>query len=299
MIGLLVWYVPRLDLESIKNALLQAHRDQLAIAVLVVLLTWTVRSTLLWQILRIRLEKLKFLTLAGINMVGAMMDQTIPGRSGIFARWGLLSLREPQSKAFIFSAIMFALLIEGIGLLSIFFFSMALSPQIREFAHWSLSMVFVFVIIGILLGLFYSQALENFSKKFRFGNWSIIKSFFEVAHQVRSPWRFLSWWAIGTFSWLLQIVGIYYLSAAFELPLSFFDASLLLMSVNLAILIPIIPGNVGTIQLVISTLLTKLGFDTEQALAFSIAYHLIQIVPVCLIGGTMLIFFPRESNFEK
>ena len=227
------------------------------------------------------------------------MDQIIPGRSGVFARWGLLSLRAPQSKSFIFSAILFSILIEGLGLLSLFFFSMALSPEVRNLAHWSVSLILILVVLGILMGLFFSKHLEKFSKRFGFGNWSLVQSLFEVAHQVRSPWRFLNWWGIGMFGWMLQIVSVYYLSAAFDLKLTFFHAALLLLSLNLAILIPVIPGNIGTIQLVISTLLAKLGFEAERALAFSIAYHAAQLIPVCLIGGTMLIFFPRATSFEK
>ncbi len=68
-----------------------------------------------------------------------------------------------------------------------------------------------------------------------------------------------------------------------HLPLS--AAFLVLLAVNLALAVPFAPpGNLGTLEVGATLALVGFGVAKEQALAFGIVYHLLQVVPVGLCG---------------
>jgi hypothetical protein len=64
---------------------------------------------------------------------------------------------------------------------------------------------------------------------------------------------------------------------------------LVLVAVNLALAVPFAPpGNAGTLE--IGATLALVGFQVpkEQALAFALCYHLLQVVPIAILGFFVL-----------
>ena len=81
---------------------------------------------------------------------------------------------------------------------------------------------------------------------------------------------------------------------AVGLPMSYSTALLVLLAVNLALAFPIAPpGNIGTIEVGATLALVGLGVPKEQALAFGIVYHVLQVVPVGVLG---ILFATRRSD---
>ena len=73
---------------------------------------------------------------------------------------------------------------------------------------------------------------------------------------------------------------------AVGLDLPFSAAFLVLVGVNLALAVPFgPPGNIGTLEMGATLALLGLGVAKEQALAFGIVYHLLQVVPVGIMGA--------------
>jgi uncharacterized membrane protein YbhN (UPF0104 family) len=58
-------------------------------------------------------------------------------------------------------------------------------------------------------------------------------------------------------------------------------------SVNLAILLPSTPANLGTLECGAAVALLGLGIAHEGALAFAVVYRLVQFVPVTLVGAAI------------
>jgi glycosyltransferase 2 family protein len=76
--------------------------------------------------------------------------------------------------------------------------------------------------------------------------------------------------------------------------MSYSTAVLVLLAVNLALAFPIAPpGNIGTVEVGATLALVGLGVPKEQALAFGIVYHVLQVAPIGLLG---ILFATRRSH---
>jgi uncharacterized protein (TIRG00374 family) len=90
-------------------------------------------------------------------------------------------------------------------------------------------------------------------------------------------------------AWILEI-GVTFLSIrAMGLHLPLTASILVLVAVNLALAFPVAtPGNLGTLELGATLALLEFRVAKAQALAFAVCYHLLQVVPVGLIGFALL-----------
>jgi uncharacterized protein (TIRG00374 family) len=86
-------------------------------------------------------------------------------------------------------------------------------------------------------------------------------------------------------AWGLEINVTNISMRAFGLHLPLTASILVLIAVNLALAFPFAPpGNIGTLELGATLALVEFGVPKEQALAFAICYHLLQVVPIGLLG---------------
>jgi len=95
-------------------------------------------------------------------------------------------------------------------------------------------------------------------------------------------------------SWALEIQVTALAMKAVGLELPYSAALLVLLAVNLSLAVPFAPpGNVGTVELGATLALLGFGVAKEQALAFAIVYHVLQIVPVGILG---IVFASRRLD---
>jgi len=86
--------------------------------------------------------------------------------------------------------------------------------------------------------------------------------------------------------WLAEIGVTRLTMVALGIHLPIAAAVLVLVAANLALLFPFAPpGNLGTLELGATLGLMAFGVSKEQALAFAICYHALQLVPVTLLGA--------------
>ncbi len=85
-------------------------------------------------------------------------------------------------------------------------------------------------------------------------------------------------------AWGLDLVEIRCCMAAIGADGGFPVALLALLLVNLAVALPISPGNAGTHELGGTLALSLAGAPTEQAVAFALLYHAVQTIPLVLAG---------------
>jgi uncharacterized membrane protein YbhN (UPF0104 family) len=86
-------------------------------------------------------------------------------------------------------------------------------------------------------------------------------------------------------AWMLEIKVTTFSLRAVGLHLPLGAALLVLLAVNIALALPVAtPANIGTLEIAATLALVELGVSKERAVAFAVAYHLLQIVPVALIG---------------
>lgn len=87
------------------------------------------------------------------------------------------------------------------------------------------------------------------------------------------------------FSWALEVNVVALAMRAVGLHLPFTAAFLTLLAVNLALAFPFAPpGNIGTLEVGATLALVGFGVPKEQALAFGLVYHFLQVVPIGILG---------------
>ena len=61
--------------------------------------------------------------------------------------------------------------------------------------------------------------------------------------------------------------------------------AMILLSINLALLLPTTPGNLGILEAGAVVALTAAGVAPEPALAFALLYHAVHLVPGTVLGA--------------
>jgi predicted dehydrogenase/uncharacterized membrane protein YbhN (UPF0104 family) len=86
-------------------------------------------------------------------------------------------------------------------------------------------------------------------------------------------------------SWTLEVNVILIAMRAVGLAMPLAAAILVLLAVNLALAFPLAPpGNLGTLEVGATLALLGFGVAKEQALAFGLVYHFLQIIPIGILG---------------
>jgi uncharacterized membrane protein YbhN (UPF0104 family) len=88
---------------------------------------------------------------------------------------------------------------------------------------------------------------------------------------------------------LAEFLAIICVQHAFGVTLPYTSAILVLAALNLATLVPIIPGNLGVYEGVVAFIYTRLGIPTEQAVGMAVIQHLCFFVALALPGYAWLL----------
>ena len=87
-------------------------------------------------------------------------------------------------------------------------------------------------------------------------------------------------------SWILELDVIAATMKAMGLEMPLAAGLLVLLAVNVALAFPFAPpANLGTLEFGASVALMGFGVPKEKAVAFGIVYHLLQIVPIMILGA--------------
>jgi len=94
-------------------------------------------------------------------------------------------------------------------------------------------------------------------------------------------WAFAGWGAeVGVALATLHAVG---------LPATLAAAAIAVLAASVAVAVPLAPGNAGSFELATALAISGTGAAPHAALAFALAFHLVHLVPVALLGGAVLL----------
>jgi|GEM_PF-1162647 len=102
-------------------------------------------------------------------------------------------------------------------------------------------------------------------------------------------------------SWILRVMIIWAMFRAFHLSLPLVGSVIGLIMVNLGLAAVNTPANIGGFELGLVAALKLFSVDTEVALSCALLLHLVEVVPVFLMGGTIIIktgFKPHQARKE-
>jgi uncharacterized membrane protein YbhN (UPF0104 family) len=92
-------------------------------------------------------------------------------------------------------------------------------------------------------------------------------------------------------AWLVEIGTTSVALNAFHLPHGIPQAMAVLFGINLALAVPAPPANLGNFELGAGFALVALGGRTDEAAAFALGFHAMQVLPTLVIGGSALLRF--------
>jgi uncharacterized membrane protein YbhN (UPF0104 family) len=212
--------------------------------------------------------------------VGIFANGVLPGRVGEVARIGVLMRRMPQRErrglwqAFIGSVLAHRIL-EVFPSIALFGWVL-LAAKIRPAARVGLWAVvaagIVFVVVGVALARRHEQG--GVEEKGRFG--ALLARTREGLGILRRPIPSLissGWQTVG---WILQLAAVWSALIAFNIHLPLVAAAAVLAVMNVALILPLWPGNVGLQQAAILVPLATYGVPHSSAIAFGIALQIIE-----------------------
>jgi uncharacterized protein (TIRG00374 family) len=115
------------------------------------------------------------------------------------------------------------------------------------------------------------------------------KSFQDGWRQLFSRRHVLRIWVWSWTAWLGAFAINYLLMRALNIDAPVTVAVLLTCTTNLAMLIPSSPGYIGVFHAAATLSLAPFGIGPANALSFAILAHLVNVVPVSLLGASFLL----------
>jgi len=229
------------------------------------------------------------------TMVGFLAINLVPARLGEFVRAYALARSERIPAALVLGSVAVERVLDLVALGIFWALSLLFAPLPEWFRMSGYLTIGLAVVVWVVLRRLLRAGERGFSAKGALFAWmperarvaltsampafgAGLQTFGDRALLARAAcWSVLIWMAGGA---IFLLVGE---SMGMRLPL--WSGFLLPFIISMGILIPSSPGFIGVLEGACVIGLKLLGFEGPQALAFGILYHLVQLVPVLVLGG--------------
>ena len=232
-------------------------------------------------------------------MIGYAANNLLPARLGELVRAQLVGTVEGIRRSTTLSSIVFERVLDGFVIVILLFIgcsNLAL-PAWAEKARWSGLILFSCLLLGFLVSGFFPNFFRRFLPKGGLGQF--IEGAIEgAAIGCRSIGALSVIVLLSFLTWIIETGMFYYCFRIFGIQQSFLAALFVLGVINLGILIPNSPGNVGVFEGFTILALEVFAVSKAQATAYSVVIHLCQYIPVTMIGLFYLSFFGFKSFSE-
>jgi uncharacterized protein (TIRG00374 family) len=257
-----------------------------------------------WRVLLSRQKKVSYRWSVSIYSAGQILNIVMPVLTGQVGRMILFSRKEGLRKTVIFSTILLEILFDAATLVIFILLTslaFAFPAQYRSLSY-IISGVTGVIIAGLYLILHNQHRMENFWRRRLRDRWpglyitikKFIRSFTKGIELLRSSQHIFGSLIISISIWLCHMTVIYFLirSFGFQLPLA---AAAVVMIINTVVLmVPITPGNAGTFEVAVSVSLSAFSIGRTDAVLFSLALHLLDLVPIFALGATF-VHYDKDS----
>jgi uncharacterized membrane protein YbhN (UPF0104 family) len=161
--------------------------------------------------------------------------------------------------------------------------------------HWAVTSLIIFGLVGfvlLMIGLLLARTGEG---RMHDGMGSL-RAVVTMARQglavLRRPVPALGAAACQCVGWLMQLFAVWAVMEAFNLDLPLPAAGLVLVLMNVAIIFPLWPGNIGLLQAAVALPLVQYGVPYSTGFAYGLV---LQAVEMSVGVGVGLIFLAREG----
>jgi uncharacterized protein (TIRG00374 family) len=247
-----------------------------------------------WQYMLAPLKQVGFSSSFVVIMIGWMANNILPLRLGEFVRAWAIKRKEGVGASAGFATIVIERVYDGLTLVGLFAFMLVFFETTKKVEICGLvgAGVFLFVLGLLLYTVFREERARRvivkmiglFPGKLRGRTGSIVDSFIAGLRFLSSGrqqaivifYSFLVWVLEGSVFWIIM--------RGFDLELPAYSALFALVIVNIVIMLPAMPGYVGTYEAAGILALAPFGIDASVAGSFVIVVHALQYVSVTALG---------------
>ncbi len=286
--GAVVWAVHDLDAGLLFAAVARADPRWLVLAAAVNLLAILLMAARWLALLRPLSDKITLGAAFKALVVGAAVSMVVPARAGEVAKIQWMSRRTGVARASLLGSVVLDYLVNagtlllGLGMLPFFM-------PIPSWIRGGILLTLVLFSVGVAVIVAARPAREaaplsagapppgrmaGLVLRAREG----LAAAGDPAHLGISA-------AASLASWIVELDVLVLTMFALDVQAPVAAAAVALLAVNVALAFPFAPpANVGTIELGAALSLMTFGVPKEQAVAFGLVYHVLQLVPVGLLG---------------
>ena len=127
----------------------------------------------------------------------------------------------------------------------------------------------------------------------RLAGWPRVQRALSAGLQASTPRRVAVMAALSLLGWGSELVMLLLFQQAFHLEPSVRMALLTLVGINVALIIPTLPGHFGTYEAGVTMALVMCGAPRDVAVMYALTYHLSHVVPVAVLATAVYLVRSR------
>jgi uncharacterized protein (TIRG00374 family) len=227
--------------------------------------------------------------------VGLLGNAVLPARAGELARVAVLRRRLPHgpgTSATLLGTV-FAHRLFDLFPVSLLVLYVLLTARIP---HWAVTSLAIFGLVGVALlavGLLSARRHHEHGDHHGMGT---VRRVVAMARQglavMRAPVPAAAAVFFQTMGWLLQLLAVWAVTAAFDMGVPLPAAALVLLLMNVATIFPLWPGNIGLLQAAVALPLRRYGVAYGTGFAYGLV---LQAIEMSVGVGVGLVMLAREG----
>jgi uncharacterized protein (TIRG00374 family) len=283
--ALLVGLAMRLDWSKTWHSLIAANAWWLIVAACTNLAVVSLKAVR-WQWIMYT-KKTHFRTIFKATMIGLAGNNVLPARGGDWYRIYLLGKWGRISRAALASVTGLDKLFDGIAILGLFaLLSLRSSfpPWVKEGTLIVTGVIIGSLIICILLRIHHRRSNDvhpDSMSRLR----QIIFNLGAGMSILEEKGRFGATLVLSFIIAALQIATLYMVQRALGITLPLWIPVLVFVAINLAMTVPSAPSGIGPFEVAAVLAYVWLGVSKEMGFNIALLYHVVQVIPVTLIGA--------------
>lgn len=295
VVAVALWWLARsLDAAKLGAALRAAPIAPLVVAAaLHFVCLWA--KAVCWRVMLLPRHRVSIARLFRYTIVAFAASAIAPARAGEVLRVWTLKRRDGVPVADSTAVAVAEKLLDGITMIALVAPVPWLLPDLPAWVGASIAgcaavALLAFLVLYIVVGRATATAES-----------SLVRRLVAGMHVVRSPRRLVQASGALLIVWLADLAQVLLVLHALGIVVPLAGGLLILFAINLTIVVPSTPAQVGALEVGAIAACDLLGVPREQAMAFALLYHALQIIPLVVVGLAleMRLVIGREATAER
>lgn len=251
-----------------------------------------------WQLLFPAVTRPPFGAITRALLIGQFFNSILPARAGEAVRILVLHRETRTSRAEAAGTAVVERIYDVVGLLVLLFAFVPFLPEIEWLRRAAIfgAILGVLVLVAIVaLGVFGARAVRLVLRPLgflpRLGDERIDEMSERLARGLSALHRVsmaLPAFALTIASWLVFAAVFWLVSLGFDFEVGYAAGMLVLVATSLVLVIPSLPGAIGTFEAAALVALRAYDVGDSEALAYAVVLHTLNLIPFIVVGFVLL-----------